>query len=111
MSGGFLNTPNQLGAGFRPATLASPKRPQVSTLGGLCRPGPPRPGGNFGVTQAAEWSKRVVAGSWPLGERFAICLEPTTMGDVVAVARLLREDRSWHVDNDFKPAWATKFST
>jgi hypothetical protein len=44
-------------------------------------------------------------------ERFAICLEPTTMGDVVAVARLLREDRSWHVDNDFKPAWATKFST
>ena len=44
-------------------------------------------------------------------ERFAICLEPATGGDVVTLARLLREDRSWYVDNDFKQARATKFST
>ena len=64
------------------------------------RPSHPQPTANG---QDAQFTR--------IEERFAICLEPTTMGDVVAVARLLREDRSWHVDNDFKPAWATKFST
>jgi hypothetical protein len=57
------------------------------------RPSHPQPTANG---QDAQFTR--------MEERFAICLEPTTMGDVVAVARLLREDRSWHVDDDFKPA-------
>jgi hypothetical protein len=44
-------------------------------------------------------------------ERFAIRLELATAGDVVTLARLLREDRSWHVDDDFKLARVTKFAT
>jgi len=44
-------------------------------------------------------------------ERFAIHVEPAAAGDVVILARLLREDRSWQVDDAFKPARAMKFST
>ena len=82
---------------------ASPKRPQVSTLGGWCRPGPPRPVGNFGVTQAAEWSKRVVAGSWPLGgdtsspeQVFVIHLASATFGMADPAAAAQAIDGEWH---------------
>jgi hypothetical protein len=40
-------------------------------------------------------------------ERFAIRLEAATVDDAITLARLLREDRIWHVDEDFKPQRVT----
>jgi hypothetical protein len=44
-------------------------------------------------------------------ERFAIRLEPATVGSGVALARLLRADSSWYVDEDFTPARVARFAT
>lgn len=41
-------------------------------------------------------------------EGFAIHLEPATVGNGVTLARVLRQDSSWHVDKDFAPARVTK---
>jgi hypothetical protein len=40
-------------------------------------------------------------------ERFAIRLEATALDDGVTLARLLREEGSWRIDNDFKPRRVT----
>jgi hypothetical protein len=41
-------------------------------------------------------------------ERFAIRLEAASVDDGVTLARLLREDRSWRIDDDFKPRRVTQ---
>jgi hypothetical protein len=41
-------------------------------------------------------------------ERFAIRLDPAPADDAVTLARLLREDRGWRIDQDFTPLRVTK---
>lgn len=56
------------------------------------RPSHPQPSANGGDAQFTR-----------VEERFAIRFETVTVNDGVTIARLFREDDSWHIDNDFKP--------